>query len=93
MRAQLLCLACALLTTWLSVPCLAETSVDAYAQSVMQLVHKQQESIDRLAAPADLTAKALLAGAAFFSARTFASRPRFFVCALRRFIFIEFRVS
>jgi uncharacterized phosphosugar-binding protein len=65
-RAYLLCLACGLLTAWSSVPCLAGNSVDAYAESVMQLVHKQQERVDRLASPADLTAKALLAGAAFY---------------------------
>jgi uncharacterized phosphosugar-binding protein len=65
-RPRLLCLACGLLTIWLSVPCLAESPVDVYAQTVMQLVHKQQESIGRLSAPADLTAKALLAGNAFY---------------------------
>ena len=66
MRIALMSLMGVLLAVWSSMALAAENPVDAFAQTIFQLVHRHQEDTARLREPADLTAKALLAGGAFY---------------------------
>lgn len=46
----------------------ADNPTDSYIRNVTQLIDRHEESIDRLAAPAESTAQALLAGGSFYLA-------------------------
>jgi hypothetical protein len=68
MRTVLLCLGTILLTACLTSRGRAENVVEPYVHRVFELVNKQHRGVARLFVPADLTARALLAGGAFYLA-------------------------
>ena len=68
MKTTLLWLGIIFLGACVSNHCSAEDRLDPYIRNVTQLVDKQHENIDRLLGPADLTARALLAGGSFYLA-------------------------
>ena len=68
MKTTLLWFGIILLVACVSQPCNAENLVDPYVKNVSELVNRQQQNIDRLLGPADLTAQALLAGGSFYLA-------------------------
>jgi uncharacterized phosphosugar-binding protein len=68
MRTILLRLATILLTICFTSRCRGENPVDLYAQRVFELVSQQQQDIPRLFEPAEVTARSLMAGGAFYLA-------------------------